>query len=256
MKIGMFDSGIGGLTVLKEALRQMPAEEYHYYADTDHVPYGTHTVEEIREYSDAAAGFLAAKGCEAIVVACNTATSAAVSMLREKYPIPVIAIEPAVKPALKLREDKRILVVATPVTVREKKLHDLIEREDVHHRVDMLALPGLVGFAEKGEFDSPQLKQYLDAEFEKIDTELYSVLVLGCTHFNHFRKILKGYFDEDICVTDGKEGTVRHLKDTLEKMGCKSEGKLSLSFYESGRTVSEKDRLAFYDMLMEHLDEA
>ena len=104
MKIGMFDSGIGGLTLLKEALKQMPREEYHYYADTDHVPYGYHSTEEIREYSDAAVGFLTGKGCEVIVLACNTATSAAVSFLRGKYPVPVIGIEPAVKPALKLRE--------------------------------------------------------------------------------------------------------------------------------------------------------
>ncbi|MCR5118826.1 MAG: glutamate racemase [Lachnospiraceae bacterium] len=254
MKIGMFDSGIGGLTLLKEALRQLPDEEYHYYADTDHVPYGEHSVEEIRAYSDEAAGFLLGKGCDAIVVACNTATSAAVGMLREKYKVPVIGIEPAVKPALKLREDKRILVIATPVTVREKKLHDLIEREDIRHRVDMLALPGLVGFAEKGDFASPGVKEYLDKEFGEIDTSRYSVLVLGCTHFNHFQDILKSYFENDICITDGKEGTIRHLENVLREKGCISEGKCSISYYESGREVRDKERLDFYDMLMKHLE--
>ncbi|MCR4585221.1 MAG: glutamate racemase [Lachnospiraceae bacterium] len=256
MKIGMFDSGIGGLTLLKEALRQMPDEEYHYYADTDHVPYGSHTVEEIRKYSDEATGFLLSRGCEAVVVACNTATSAAVTFLREKYPVPVIGIEPAVKPALKLREDKRILVVATPVTVREKKLHDLIEREDACHRVDMLALPGLVGFAEKGDFDSDEVKKYLDKVFAGTDTGKYSVLVLGCTHFNHFQTLLKTYFDKDICVTDGKEGTIRHLKDVLEKKDAGTAGKGSVYYYESGRTVREKERLAFYESLIRHLDKA
>ncbi len=254
MKIGMFDSGIGGLTLLKEAFRQLPLEEYHYYADTDHVPYGSHTVDDIRKYSMDAAAFLLEKGCEAIVVACNTATSAAVSLLREKYPVPVIGIEPAVKPALKLREDKRILVVATPVTVREKKLHDLIEREDVHHRVDMLALPGLVNFAERGEFDSPEVKEYLDEELKTLDTGEYSVLVLGCTHFNHFKNVLKDYFDGDICITDGKEGTVRRLKDVLSERKAVSEGKRSVYYYESGRRVDNKERLDFYDRLLEHLD--
>ena len=256
MKIGMFDSGIGGLTLLKEAFRQLPQEEYHYYADTDHVPYGSHTVDEIRGYSLDAAGFLLDKGCEAIVVACNTATSAAVSLLREKYPVPVIGIEPAVKPALRIREDKRILVVATPVTVREKKLHDLIEREDEHHRVDMLALPGLVEFAERGEFDSAEVKKYLDSVLKDTDTGIYSVLVLGCTHFNHFKKVLKSYFNEDTCITDGKEGTVRRLKDVLEGLNAVSEGKRSVYYYESGRKIEENGRLAFYEMLLEHLDKA
>ena len=256
MKIGMFDSGIGGLTLLKEALRQMPDEEYHYYADTDHVPYGEHTVEEIREYSDAATGFLVDRGCDGIVVACNTATSAAVSFLRERYPVPIIGVEPAVKPALKLREDRRVLVVATPVTVREKKLHDLIARVDEHHRVDMLALPGLVMFAEKGEFDTPEVRAYLDSEMKKVDTGDYSVLVLGCTHFNHYQTMLKEYFDKDICVIDGKEGTIRHLKDVLESRGFGSAGKCSVNYYESGRSISGKERLGFYKMLMEHLDRA
>ncbi len=254
MKIGMFDSGIGGLTLLRCALKTMPAAEYHYYADTDHVPYGNKSVDEIRQYSDEALSFLAAKGCEAVVIACNTATSAAAAYLREKYEIPVIGIEPAVKPALSIREDKRILVVATAVTVREKKLHELVERVDVRHRVDLMALPGLVGYAEAGEFTEPKIREYLEKEFSKIDVHAYSVIVLGCTHFNHFSRLIGSFFDSDICITDGSEGTIRQLKKIAEERGFEPSEKVNIAYYESGRSVADAEKIAFYERIMKHLD--
>ena len=130
MKIGIFDSGIGGLSVLHQAMIIMPEADYIFYADVDNVPYGEKTKEEVRKLVDHAVGFLVDKGCQAIVLACNTATSAAISYLREKYKLPIIGIEPAVKPAVEhIHESgKRVMVVSTPVTAKGEKLKKLVDK--------------------------------------------------------------------------------------------------------------------------------
>jgi len=266
MKIGMFDSGVGGLTLLHKAIQMMPEEAYFYYADTDHVPYGKKTATAVIGYSDEAVSFLQSHGCEAVVIACNTATSVAAEYLRKKYDIPIIGIEPAVKPAVAKNKTGRILVIATPVTVRERKLIELVSRVDEAHRVDMLALPELVTFAEKGEFDSPDVCNYirttLDAFFEAnkvkgrdgITHDEYDVLVFGCTHFNHFEGALRKYFGDSILMIDGAEGTIKNLKHIMEEKGAVSEGRFSVEFFESGRKVSDKSKLDFYRSLLTHLD--
>ncbi len=253
MRIGMFDSGVGGLTVLKEAMKLMPREAYEFYADTDHVPYGEKTVEQICGYADAAMAFLRDKGCDAVVIACNTATSAAARMLRQKYTIPVIGIEPAVKPAVAVHGEGRVLVIATPVTVRERKLHELLKRVDEEHLVDMLALPKLVGYAEQGLFEEEEVREYLAGELKGKDLSIYSVLVYGCTHFNHFEKLLREFLPKDIKMIDGSEGTVRNLKRIMEERGAVSEGRLSVNYYRSGRPVTDRETLDFYRRVLEHL---
>ncbi|MCR5208872.1 MAG: glutamate racemase [Lachnospiraceae bacterium] len=266
MKIGMFDSGVGGLTLLHKAIQMMPEEAYFYYADTDHVPYGKKPVEDVISYSDDAVSFLQGMGCEAIVIACNTATSVAAEYLRHKYDIPIIGIEPAVKPAVENNNGGRILVIATPLTVKERKLIELVGRVDEEHKVDMLALPELVSFAERGEFDSGPVSEYLktslDSFFEQnkqsgregISPEKYDVLVFGCTHFNHFEATLRRYFGNSISMIDGAEGTIKNLKNIMKERGSVSEGALSVDFFESGRPVTDKSRLDFYKVLLSHLD--
>ena len=255
MKIGMFDSGIGGLTVLHTAIKMLPQEAYFYYADTDHVPYGTKSVEEIRRYSEDAVAFLESQGCDAVVIACNTATSAAAAYLREKFTIPVIGIEPAVKPAVEHGGNKRILVIATPLTTREKKLHDLIERVDEAHQVDLLALPELVGFAEQGIFESAEVDAYLKRALADIQPDLYETLVFGCTHFNHFAKSLRKILGDTIQMIDGSEDTIRHLKHRMENAGKQSEGCFSVEYFQSGRKVNDSVTLEFYQSLLNHLEE-
>ncbi|MBP5607897.1 MAG: glutamate racemase [Lachnospiraceae bacterium] len=255
MKIGMFDSGIGGLTVLNEALKLMPDEAYFYYADTDNVPYGNKTADRIRAYSEKAVGFLADIGCDAVVIACNTATAVAAAYLRERFDIPIIGIEPAVKPAVEHNAGKRILVLATEVTAHEKKLEDLISRVDNEKLVDVKAMPGLVAFAEKGEFESEAVREYLSSEMSGIDPAEYGTIVFGCTHFNHFKAAVRSVFGQDIELIDGSAGTVRNLKKTLEGMGIPSEGKNRIKYYESGREVADKEKLAFFSDIIRHLNE-
>lgn len=255
MRIGLFDSGIGGLTLLQRAREYLPQEEFIFYADTEHVPYGEKTKEEIVTYSRQAVKFLAGKGCDAIVIACNTATSVAAATLRQETAIPIIGIEPAVKPAIACSHHKRILVMATEVTVREKKLKDLVDRVDDEHLVDMISMPGFVRFAENGIFEGKEVNRYLKQRLEGICLSDYSVIVLGCTHFNHFKKPLKKLFGKECQIIDGSEGTVRNLVHILEEMDLPSAGKQSIEYYQTGNRVTDSQTLAFYEMLMNRLKE-
>ena len=164
--IGFFDSGMGGLSVLHQAIKILPYEKYIYYADTDNVPYGLKTNEQINEYVENAVKYMMTQNVKAVVIACNTATSVAVENLRKKYDLPIIGIEPAVKPAIKLNKEKRVLLIATPVTVREEKLKKLLNEVDKENKIDLKALPNLVKFAENEEFDAQM--NLLKAAREKI----------------------------------------------------------------------------------------
>ena len=215
MKIGIFDSGIGGLSVLNEAYHQLPEQEFMFYADTEHVPYGVKTPAQILDYAVEITEILIDKGAEAIVVACNTATSVAIKELRRRYSLPIIGMEPAVKPAVEGTENRRIMVIATPVTIREDKLKDLLHRVDQGHRVDLLAMPRLVEFAEREEVESEAVKNYISGRFSAFDKNEYCALVLGCTHFNYFKSAYREYFGPDTLLIDGNHGTVKHLADVL-----------------------------------------
>lgn len=255
MKIGFFDSGIGGLSVLHRAMKALPEEEYLFYMDSDHVPYGERTKEEIISYVKEAVDFMIAHDCKAIVIACNTATAVAASLLREQYQIPIIGIEPAVKPAVETSEHKRVLVIATPVTVREKKLRHLIDRVDEEHQVDLLALPRLVRFAEKMEFDTEECFAYLKEELLKYPLENYADLVLGCTHYNYFKNVYRQIIPENMKIIDGNEGTVNQLKHLLEKENALEHNKLSVAYYQSGREITDKAALDKIQKLHQRLEE-
>ncbi|MBQ1614766.1 MAG: aspartate/glutamate racemase family protein, partial [Selenomonas sp.] len=138
MKIAFFDSGMGGLSVLHHAMKVLPHEQFVFYADEDNVPYGTKTKEQVQDYVDKAFRFLLKQDVKAIVVACNTATSVAVAKMRSLYDVPIIGMEPAAKKALDMDGTKRVLVTATPITVKGRKMELLIEKVDKDHLVDRL----------------------------------------------------------------------------------------------------------------------
>lgn len=223
MKIGIFDSGIGGITVLHEAYHRLPNENYIFYADVDHVPYGMKKPEEIIRYADNIVSELYEKGVDAVLIACNTATSVAAEHLRAKYSIPIIGMEPAVKPAVEaaVNAEGRVLVMATPVTIRENKLRKLLEQVDRSHIVDLLPMPRFVLFAENGVFDGEEVDAYIEERLAEYNKESFSEIVLGCTHFNYFKPAIKkafsGLSEEYILpnLIDGNLGTIRHLADVL-----------------------------------------
>lgn len=221
MKIGFFDSGIGGLTVLGHALKKLPFANYIYYADIAHVPYGEKTISEVRQYVKTAMDYMAAIKVDAVVIACNTATSAADAKLRSNYSFPIIGMEPAVKPAVAYCQarGKKTLVLATSLTLREEKFQQLIHKLNATAMVDTLALGGLVKFAEKFEFNTLAVDQYLKNEFASLELSDYGAVVLGCTHFPLFSKVLQGSFTEETVFFDGSVGAINHLANILEQKG-------------------------------------
>ena len=250
VKIGFFDSGIGGISVLAYARRRLPSADYIYYADTDHVPYGTKTREEIIRYSDAAVEFLAGQGVSVVVVACNTATSMAIGYLREKYSIPIVGMEPAVKPAARTHPGETILVCATPVTIAGEKLQNLLEHYyPADDYPDLVGLPGLVTFAESGIFDREIVCRYLETVIDC--RKDYSAVVLGCTHFGYFRDSFRELLG-NVDLIDGTEGTVKRLMSVLNISETEYSEKIcgKTEFYQTGRPVSDAATLRYYDDLI------
>lgn len=217
MKIGIFDSGLGGLSVLHCAQVMRPDYEYVFYADEKNVPYGEKTVLKVREYTKRALDFLVRKKVDVIIIACNTATSSFPMAIRGKYSIPIIGMEPAVKRAVDLygNENKRILTITTEITVHEEKTEQLMEKVDINNQIDLLALPGLVRFAEKGIFSGPVVNTYLRMALKNFDKDRYGTIVLGCTHFNYFKEALMEVFSGNLHFVDGNEGTVRQAFQSI-----------------------------------------
>lgn len=219
--IGFFDSGVGGISVLKTAYLRMPNENYIYYGDNNNAPYGEKTEDQIKKLSLAAGTFLFEKGVKAIVVACNTATSAAVIKMREKFSIPVISMEPAVKPALGV--DGKVLVLATPATVTQARYLGLIERLGAQDRVISLGCGGLAELIEQGCMDESSIHRCLSAHLEGIDGKQIGAIVLGCTHYafveNHIKSCVEEAFQINCSVFDGRFGTVRQLQQIIEQQG-------------------------------------
>jgi len=256
MRIGFFDSGIGGLTVLHETIRILPHEDYIYYADELNVPYGSKPKEEVKKYVFAAVDFIYKQGVKAIVIACNTATSVAINELRAKYSIPILGMEPAVKPAVEINREgkKRVLVTGTPLTLKEEKLHNLIAKLDNEHVVDLLPLPGLVEFAERCEFNEEVVLPYLQEQLNKYDPGNYEAIVLGCTHFSYYKDLFRKIFATPVSILDGNLGTAKNLRRILEGMNLTNEGSGRITFYNSGTLVEEKTELARYQRLFARLD--
>ena len=260
MLVGIFDSGIGGLGVLHEAVCALPDARFLFYADREHVPYGEKSEAEILSFSEDITSFLAGKGCDAIVIACNTATSVAAGDLREHYrgrSLPILGMEPAVKPALSFTEG-RVLVIATPVTAREHKLHALIDRLDVSHRVDVHPMPRLVQLAESSDFDGEAASGYISRELSRYADAGVGALVLGCTHFNYFAPQLSGLFGEGTALFDGNDGTVRQLARLLDREPATgpdgsfpedSFDESRITYFDSGREVTDPGEKALFTAL-------
>ena len=256
MKIAFFDSGIGGLSVLHHAIKILPNEEFIFFADEDNVPYGTKSREQVLKYVDDAFKFLIAQKVEAIVVACNTATSVAVRQMREKYSVPIIGMEPAVKVALDLFPQKKVLVTATEITVRGEKIKNLISKLGAENLVELRALSKLVEFAERQEFNSADVENYLRGEFANYDFKNFSSLVLGCTHFNYFKDTMKKILPPHIKFLDGNEGTVNYLiKLTNLKPETQTKKIPQIEYFYSGRKVTQPEELARLEKYLRRLDE-
>lgn len=217
--VAVFDSGMGGISVLRELVRILPNENYIYFGDSRYAPYGTRTTEEVRQLTVGHAQQLFEEGAKALVVACNTATSAAVRVLREMYPdTPIVGIEPAVKPAALSGEHPRVLVMATPMTIREEKFHRLMDQYTQTAGIIPLPCPGLMEYIENGDLEGGDLRAYLTELLSDYKGKIDAV-VLGCTHYPFARRLIQEIVGDDVQIFDGGEGTAREMRRRLEEQG-------------------------------------
>ncbi|SEM47989.1 glutamate racemase [Ligilactobacillus sp. WC1T17] len=215
--IGVFDSGLGGISVLKECVKLMPNEDFIFFGDSQNAPYGIKTVGQVYQLSKNIVEYFVNQDVKAIVIACNTATSAAAKELRQEYPdLPIVGLEPALKPAVLHKEHSNILVMATKLTLREDKFNHLMQQYEDQANIMKLPATDLVEFVERGEIDTPELKQYLRRILKPYLGKIDSV-VLGCTHFPFAAKAIQEIVGENVYVIDGAPGAARELKRLLVK---------------------------------------
>jgi glutamate racemase len=246
MRIGFFDSGIGGLTVLAEALRRFPDKDFLYMADTLHVPYGTKPEADVKAYILESVARMMGEGIDALVVACNTATSIAITELRERYSLPIVGMEPAVKPAVEMNRatGKRVLVFATPLTLQLPKYYALVSRVDDMGIVDSLPLPELVHYCESLQFDKFIMNEYFRAKLASYDLDQYGIIVLGCTHYPFYKNILRELLPAHIEIVDGNVGTVKRLSALLNRYGiAEGGGSGDVHFMCTGNEPAYKDKM-------------
>ena len=232
--IAVFDSGVGGISVLRQLRKLMPEEKYIYYGDSANAPYGSRTTEEVRALTLAAAEKLTGKyPVKALVIACNTATAAAIEDLRAKYPdLIVIGIEPAVKLAADHFPGGRLGVMATEVTLREEKFDQLMHRFDGNCTITKIPAPGLVKLIEAGKSDSAETDELLGKLLGPYVGKL-DALVLGCTHYPFVSRRIRKVLGEETMLLHGGKGTARETKRRLEKAGLLHEGAGSVEIISS-----------------------
>ena len=246
--IAVFDSGVGGISVLRHLLRLMPGERYLYYGDSANAPYGSRTTEEVRHLTLAATEkILTDYPVKALVIACNTATAAAVKDVRKKYSdLIVIGIEPALKLAADHFPGGRVGVMATEVTLREEKFDRLLHRFP-NCRVEKIPAPGLVQLIEAGKIDEEEtqalLEQVLGPYAGKLDA-----LVLGCTHYPFVSQAIAKVLGPDVKLLDGGDGTARETKRRLAKAELLENGEGEMIFVNS---AGDQEMLALSRKLLE-----
>lgn len=229
--IGVFDSGVGGVGTLAQMTRLMPHERFLFYGDTAHAPYGTKSRETVLGYVREIMAHLIERDVKAVAIACNTATSVAAAELRAEYDLPIIGIEPALKPAHEARHGGSILVLATPMTLRLEKFQRLMSRYG--EGAVPLPCPGLMELVERESFD--QAGRYLEEHFSPYDLNKVDAVVLGCTHYVFLRPVLREILPDTVRVLDGNLGTARQLRRVLEERGMlRASGEGSVTFETSG----------------------
>lgn len=248
--VGVMDSGTGGISVLKRLVEVLPHEDFVFFGDSAHAPYGEKEPAEVLALTRAVVEHLLAEGAKAIVIACNTATSAAAEVLRQEHPgLPIVGVEPALKPATLAPRHDRILVMATPVTLELEKFHKLAEAWGSNSEIVSVPCPGLAGRVEQGNLDAPDVLEMIRGLVGPYRGKVDSV-VLGCTHYPFVRRQIRAVVG-DVPFFDGSEGTARRLKDLLGTAGLLAapDSPGSLTFESSRHAPGQLDFYqSFFDL--------
>jgi glutamate racemase len=238
--IGIFDSGVGGLSVLREIRAQLPAESVLYFADQGHVPYGLRGLEEVRGFGQEITRFLLSQSAKLIVVACNTASAAALRTLRVVFPtIPFVGMEPAVKPAAESTHTGFVGVLATPTTFQGALYASVVERFGSGVTILQDTCPGLVGLIEQGELDSPATRVVLEKALQPMLRQGIDTVVMGCTHYPFVIPVIKQIVGPDVRVIDPAPAVARQTTRLLDSMGLRNPELEpgTLRFFTSGNVV-------------------
>lgn len=215
--IGIFDSGLGGISTLKELIKLLPNENYIYYGDSQFAPYGIKSKEYVIERCKFICDYFLSKNVKAIIIACNTATSVAAPTLREIYKdIPILGLEPALKPAAIQNTKSNIVVMATPLTLSESKFNNHLAIYNSTNSIIKMPCPELVEIVENNHLhDSDLVMSQLRKYYRDLDLNSISSVVLGCTHFVFYKNYLKTLLPKNTLIFDGNEGVAKHLLNTL-----------------------------------------
>lgn len=216
--IGIFDSGIGGLTVLKELVNELPDEDFVYFADSKNAPYGPRPVDEVVGLSRRIINFLLSKDCKIIIIACNTATAAAVWQMRKEFKVPIVGLEPAVKPACLKTRTKHVGVLATEGTFRGAHFRNTSDKYKKYVSLHMEIAKELVELAEKGTFSGPYVDSVVEKYIAPLKSNNVDQIVLGCTHYPFFRDTIERLAGDKIRIIDSSEAVARRTKDILMTM--------------------------------------
>ncbi|HEX9388648.1 MAG TPA: glutamate racemase [Anaerolineales bacterium] len=244
--IGIFDSGVGGISVLRAIREQMPEESVIYFGDQGHIPYGPRPMEQIRAFSEAITKFLLEHDGKIIVVACNTASAAALRYLREKFPdVQFVGMEPAVKPAAEYTQTGNVGVLATPATFQGALYASVVER--FANGVELLqnTCPGLVQQIEQGNLDGKETRQILEDALLPMLEKNIDTVVLGCTHYPFVIPLIQKIVGEKVRVIDPAPAVAKQTGRLLEARGMRneSESKNDVKFYTSGNPEELKSLL-------------
>jgi glutamate racemase len=218
--LGIFDSGVGGLSVLREIRAQLPGEDVLFFADQGHVPYGPRPLAEVRAFAEEITRFLLARGAKLIVVACNTASAAALHHLRRTFPqIPFVGMEPAVKPAAETTESGVVGVLATPATFQGELYASVLERFATGVTVLQDTCPGLVEQIERGALDAPETRAILERALNPMLAQGIDRVVLGCTHYPFVIPLIEQIVGEGVRVIDPAPAVARQVGRVLQQRG-------------------------------------
>ena len=238
LKIGIFDSGLGGLTVVQAISKVIKGAELFYIADTKNAPYGEKTTEEILDFSlKITQYFIDTYQINALIIACNTATSSAIVTLREKYPqLIIIGTEPGIKPAIEQTHTGKVGVLATPATLQGTKYQELVNRLSSEKNVTLYeqACPGLVDKIERGEVNHPRTSQMLHKWLEPMKEHGVDTIVLGCTHYPLVSHIIKDFMGRDINLIHTGKAIAKHLLKRSKKIDHINEGILEINLFTTG----------------------
>jgi glutamate racemase len=217
LPIGVFDSGVGGLSVLRAIRQRLPGQPVIYIADQAHVPYGSRTLEEVRGFSESITRFLLEQGARLIVVACNTASAAALHELRAQFPdVPFVGMEPAVKPAAEHTHTGVVGVIATPATFQGRLYASVVERFANGVTILQDTCPGLVTAIENGQLEAPQTRTILEGALLPMMGQNIDTVVLGCTHFPFVIPLIQQIVGPDVRVIDPAPAVARQVERLLD----------------------------------------